>query len=146
MRLPVPPVQAWHMPGLFKAHRVTATARLEGDRLDVTEATQDEARWRGAELLVAAVAGGYAAELAAAAERLEIPVEALEVEASGHLTSRRDGRYGLVAVEVDATLQTEEENAGQAAVAGEVALDRCIVATALDVPLSHRVHVAGALT
>jgi organic hydroperoxide reductase OsmC/OhrA len=126
---------------VFKAVRLGASVRLDGDHAVVRESGAVAPEWRGAQLLVAAVAAGYATELAAAAGRLEIPVRTLEVEAAGHLTSRRDDRYGIVAIEVDAVVDAAVEDAERVSLAAEIALDRCVVASALDVPLSHHVRV-----
>ncbi len=127
---------------LFQAYRVTATARAEDGLLDVVESPSGDPGRRGAELLVAAVAGGFAAEYAAAARRLELPVGPVEVEASAHLTARRDGRYGLVGVELEALVHTDGGDA-RAALAGDIARDRCVVAAVLDVPLSHSIRIAA---
>jgi uncharacterized OsmC-like protein len=125
---------------LFKTVRLTASARVEDGCTIVEEVRRAGPQWRGAELLVAAVAADYATELTSAAQRLGIPVEAVQVEASGHLTARRDDRYGLVAIELDAVVLGCAEECDRIPLAAEVALDRCIVAGALDVPFSHQVR------
>lgn len=123
--------------------RLVASVRLVDGRPVVRESRHTDPAWRGAELLVAAVATGYAMSLSAAAGRLSIPVHGLEVEAAGHLTARRGGRYGLVGIELDSVLETDPGNEERLPLAAELARDRCAVVGALDVPLSHRVRAAA---
>ena len=133
--------------GPRRALRLSASVRLVDGRPAVAESRPADPDRAGPELLVAAVAAGYATSLAAAAGRLSIPVRALEVDAVGHLTARRDGRYGFVGIEVDAVLDTDPEHEERLPLAAELARDGCAVAGALDVPLSHRVRaLEGAAT
>ena len=81
--------------------------RERGRRHELREAGPDSSAWRGAELLVAAVASGYAAELAAAVD-------------------------------------TADDHSERLQLAAELALDRCPVVAALDVPLSHTVRLERA--
>ncbi|MGZ4388005.1 MAG: OsmC family protein [Gaiellaceae bacterium] len=129
---------------MSRSTTLTASVRIEGDRHELREAGPDSSAWRGAELLVAAVASGYAAELAAAAERLAIPVASLEVDAVGHLTARRDGRHAFVGLELAAAVDTGDDHSERLQLAAELALDRCPVVAALDVPLSHTVRLERA--
>ncbi|HSP71987.1 MAG TPA: OsmC family protein [Gaiellaceae bacterium] len=129
---------------MSRSTTLTASVRIEGDRHELRESGPDASAWRGAELLVAAVASGYAAELAAAAERLAIPVASLEVDAVGHLTARRDGRHAFVGLELAAAVDTGDDHCERLQLAAEVALDRCPVVGALDVPLSHTVRLERA--
>lgn len=92
----------------------------------------------GIEQLVAALAASYAGELAAAAERLGLLLDAIEVDAAAHLTERPDGRQDFVALELDAEADAGDPDLLR--LAAELALDRCPVAAALDVPLSHTVR------
>lgn len=115
---------------------LSASVRIDGDRHELREAGPSSPEWHGAELLVAGVASAYAAELAAAAARLDVPVDALEVDARGHLTERRDDRYAFVAIELDVVVDADEALGERVQLAAEIARDRCPVTAILDVPLS----------
>lgn len=117
---------------MSRSTTLTASVRIE----EGAHAPHD-----GVEQLVAALASSYAAELAAAAERLAVPVDAIEVDAAAHLTERTDGRHDFVALELAAVVDAPSQHTERLQLAAELALDRCPVVAALDVPLSHAVRI-----
>jgi organic hydroperoxide reductase OsmC/OhrA len=98
--------------------------------------------WGPEDLLIASVATCYAVTFVAIAERREVPVYALDVTGTGHLSKRDDGSFGFVAIELTARVETAPELAGAAEGVGELAEEGCLVAAALDVPVHVDVVVA----
>ena len=99
-------------------------------------------RWSPEELLVGATASCFAITLVAVAERLELPLQALEVSGTGHVSRRDDGRFGFVAIELDVTLDAPPASEHVIDEAIGLTKERCIVSMALDVPLHVGVTVA----
>jgi organic hydroperoxide reductase OsmC/OhrA len=91
--------------------------------------------WSPEELLVTACASCYALTFAAIAERREIPIHDLRVYGTGHVSKRDDGRFGFVAIELDAEVETAASSVRAAEGAAEWAKQVCIVSLALDVPV-----------
>ncbi len=140
---------------IVKALRFPVSVRWRGGRLtglsavgkpDLEVATPPEFRggvagvWSPEDLLVASAATCFAVTLVAIAERMQVPMRALEVTGTGHVSKRDDGRFGFVAIELDVALETSPERIEAAERAAEVAEERCLVSMALDIP----VHVAVA--
>src|SRR5262249_10518850 len=63
--------------------------------------------WSPEDMLVGAVAACFAVTLAAVAERRQLPVRALDVRGTGHVSKHSDGRFGFVEVELEAEIATE---------------------------------------
>jgi organic hydroperoxide reductase OsmC/OhrA len=97
--------------------------------------------WSPEDLLVASAASCYAVTLTAVAERADVPIRELVVTGAGHVTRRDDGRFGFVAVELDARFETDEGSIDAARRAAAKAKALCIVTTALDVPVRVGVEV-----
>lgn len=100
--------------------------------------------WTPEDLLVASVASCYALTLDALAERREVPMEQVEVEAVGHVTRRAEGRVGFVVIELRVELTV---NAGAEHKAEHVARDAhrtCLVGHALDIPVELELQVRTA--
>jgi organic hydroperoxide reductase OsmC/OhrA len=94
-----------------------------------------EGVWSPEDLLVASIGSCFAVTLLAVAERRHVPVRGLEVDASGSVTRRKDGRFGFTEVALHVALDTEtgfEEGAAEAAAAAE---QGCLVASSLDFPM-----------
>jgi organic hydroperoxide reductase OsmC/OhrA len=100
--------------------------------------------WSPEELLVGAVASCYELTLVAIAERLEIPLGALSVAATGHVESGERG-YGFTVIELDVTIETDPTHEAGARRAAELAQRHCIVERALDVPVHVRVAISSTL-
>lgn len=129
----------------WQGGRLTSVSSPEKPKLEV--ATPPEFRgglpgiWSPEDLLVASAASCYAVTLAAIAERREIPVYALNVSGTGHVTGRDDGRFGFVAIELTAALRTDTALVGAAESAAREAERACLISMALDIPVHVEVIV-----
>jgi organic hydroperoxide reductase OsmC/OhrA len=95
--------------------------------------------WSPEELLVGALAACYELTLAAIADRRDIPLHTLEVDASGHVERHSDG-YGFTVIELDVELTTDPGRELQAEEAARLAKQVCIIGRALEVPVHVRVE------
>ncbi|HEY7602963.1 MAG TPA: OsmC family protein [Gaiellaceae bacterium] len=120
-------------------------------KVDLEVATPPEFRggvegvWSPEDLLVASVGSCFAVTLVAVAERRGIPLRSLEVDASGHVTYRKDGPFGFTEVVVRAAVETEvgfEHDVRDAAEAAELG---CLVANSVDFPVRVEVDVHAPL-
>ena len=145
---------------VVKAHRFPVSVHWIGGRLtratapdkpELQIATPPEFQggiagvWSPEELLVAATASCFAVTLAAVAERRQVPLLGLDVSGTGHMSKRADGRFGFVAIELEARIETEaglEHAAEQAAHAAE---RHCLIAMALEVPVHVSLEVRAEL-
>jgi organic hydroperoxide reductase OsmC/OhrA len=129
----------------WQGGRLTSVSSPEKPKLEV--ATPPEFRggrpgiWSPEDLLVASVASCYSVTLAAIAERREIPLYALNVSGTGHVTGRDDGRFGFVAIELTASLQTDPGLLEAAESAARHAERACLISMALDIPVHVEVVV-----
>jgi organic hydroperoxide reductase OsmC/OhrA len=94
-----------------------------------------EGVWSPEDLLVASVGSCFAVTLLAVAERRQVPVRGLGIGASGHVTQRKDGRFGFTEVDIHATFETEPGFEEEAAEAAHAAENGCLVAGSLDFPV-----------
>ena len=94
-----------------------------------------EGVWSPEDLLVTATASCYAVTLVTIAERREIPIYDLRVSGTGHVSKRDDGRFGFVAIELDAEIETAPGYLRSAEAAAHLAERGCLVGRALDVPV-----------
>jgi organic hydroperoxide reductase OsmC/OhrA len=135
---------------ISKDFRYKVAVDWEGDRIttvtspdkpDLTVATPPEFKngvegvWSPEDLLVAAAASCFAVTLVAVAERRELPLHSLHVSGTGHLTARDDGRFGFVAIELTATIRTDDHAIEAMEGAAKHAGRACLVSMALDVPV-----------
>lgn len=97
--------------------------------------------WSPEELLLAACASCYELTVVAAARARDVPLYAVEITATGHVTRRDDGRLGFIVIEIDAKLCTDGNRAAEVGLIAERAKDACIVMLALDVPVHTRLKV-----
>ena len=143
---------------IVKAFRFPVSVHWYGGRLtrasaegkpDLEVATPPEFKggmagvWSPEDLLVTAAASCYAVTLAAVAERHGIQLRGLDVKGTGHVEQRDDGRFGFVAIELRATLETDEAQVGAAERAARQAKELCLVGSALDVPIHLEVAARG---
>jgi organic hydroperoxide reductase OsmC/OhrA len=111
------------------------------DKPDLAVATPPEFKngvpgvWSPEDLLVAAVASCFAVTMVAVAERRDLPLYGIEVTGTGHLTQRDDGRFGFVAIELTAHIQTAELSIDALSRAAKYAERACLITMALDVPV-----------
>lgn len=94
--------------------------------------------WSPEELLVTAVASCYALTLAAVAERTNVSIRRLRLDAVGHVEGDRRGHYDFTVIELEGDTDSDAVEAAERAAA--LAEEHCIVSRALDVPV--HVHVA----
>jgi len=141
---------------ITKDFRYEVGVAWEGDRMtsvtspdkpELTVATPPEFKngvpgvWSPEDLLVASVASCYAVTLVAVAERRDLPLHDLHVSGTGHLTKRDDGRFGFVAIELTATIKTDEPALDAIQRTARYAERACLVTMALDVPVHIEVVV-----
>ena len=101
--------------------------------------------WSPEDTLVAAAGSCLAVTIAALAERAQLPLHGLSVNAEGVVGHRPDGRFGFVRIDqtVDLTTDAEHQDAARAIITK--AEDSCLVTVSLDVLVKTAVTV-GALT
>jgi peroxiredoxin-like protein len=135
---------------ITKDHRYRVGVDWEGDRLtsvfssgkpELAVATPPEFKgglagvWSPEDLLVAAAASCFTVTLVAVLERRDLPLRDLNVTGTGHVTARNDGRFGFVAIELNATVRTDELSLDAVRHAAKYAERACLVTMALDVPV-----------
>ena len=101
-----------------------------------------EGVWSPEDLLVAATASCFTVTLVAVLERRDLPLHGLSVTGTGHVTARDDGRFGFVAIELTATVGTDEASVEAVRHAAKYAERACLVSMAVDVPVHVDVDVA----
>jgi len=141
-----------------KAHRFPVTVQWAGDRLTnvrvagkplLPVATPPEFRgthpdvWSPEDLLVGALASCYAVTLVSVAEWRKVPLFSLRVDGLGHVERRRDGRFAFVAIDLRASIATDEGSVAAAEDAARYAKDACLVGVALDTPVHLELEVAA---
>jgi organic hydroperoxide reductase OsmC/OhrA len=104
--------------------------------------------WSPEELLVASFAACYELTAVAIAEYKGLPLHTIRVDATGHV-ERKDGAYRFMLLELDVELETDAGREHELEHVAEVAKERCLVGSALDVPIRlgveiHAVAVAAA--
>lgn len=135
---------------ITKDYRYRVGVDWEGDRLtsvsspgkpEIEVATPPEFKgglagvWSPEDLLVASVAACYSVTLVAVLERRDLPLHGLSVTGTGHITARDDGRFGFVAIELTATVDTNEVTIDAVRRAAKHAERACLVSMALDIPV-----------
>jgi organic hydroperoxide reductase OsmC/OhrA len=102
-----------------------------------------EGVWSPEELLTGALAACYERTVVAVAEYKGMPLGALRVDATGHV-QRKDDRYHFMLFELDVELETDPGYEQEAEHVAELAHERCLVESALEVPVHLSVRVASA--
>ena len=99
--------------------------------------------WSPEELLVGALASCFERTVVAIAEYKGMPLLSVRVDATGHV-QRKDGKYHFVLFELDVDLESDAGREPEAKHIAELAYERCLVGSALDVPvhLSVETHAA----
>ena len=97
--------------------------------------------WSPEDTLVAAAGSCLAVTIAALAERAQLPLHGLSVNAEGVVGHRPDGRFGFVRIEqtVEMTTDADHEDAARALIAK--AEDGCLVTVSLDLPVQTTFNV-----
>lgn len=99
--------------------------------------------WSPEELLVGSLAACYELTVVAIAEYKRVPLHAIRIDATGHV-QRKDERYRFVLVELDVELETDGGREREAEHVAEIANERCLVGSALDVPVRLSVEARAA--
>ena len=143
---------------ITKVHRYGLRARYQGSQgltleapgkpvLRVANAPEFrsglEGVWSPEELLTGALAACYERTVVAIAEHKGMPLRDLRVDATGHV-QRKDNRYHFMLFELDVEIETDPGHKHEADHIAELATGRCIVESALKVPVHLNVHVRSA--
>jgi peroxiredoxin-like protein len=122
------------------------TARVEGKQ-PVQIATPPEFRgtdpdlWSPEDALVAAAASCLVVTIAALAERHQLPLHDLAINANGVVGRRPDGRFGFTRIEQTVELQTDPGHDDDARALVAKAEDGCLVTVSLDLPVHTTVEI-----
>ena len=146
--------------GVVKVHRYGVRAQSEGSSGLTLEApgkpvlrvtSPPEFRggtsgvWTPEELLVGSLATCFERTLVAIAEYRGIPLHTVRVDATGHV-QRKDSQYRFMLFELDVELETDAGREHDTEHIAELAHERCLVESALDVPVHLSVDVQVAST
>jgi organic hydroperoxide reductase OsmC/OhrA len=124
------------------------TARVEG-KPPLRIATPPEFRgtdpdmWSPEDAFVAAASSCLAVTIAALAEREQLPLRGLSVQAEGVVGRRPDGRFGFVRIEQTVALKTDHGYEGTARAVVAKAEDTCLVTVSLDLPVETAVEISA---
>jgi organic hydroperoxide reductase OsmC/OhrA len=99
--------------------------------------------WSPEELLVGSLAACLELTVVAIAEYKGVPLHTIRIDATGHV-ERKDSRYQFILIELDVELETDAGREREAERVAEVAKERCIVGSALDVPVRLSVDIRAA--
>ena len=122
------------------------TARVDG-KPPLAIATPPEFRgsdpelWSPEDAFVAAAAACLAVTIAALAERDQLAIHRLSIEAQGIVGRRPDGRFGFVRIEQTVFLDVDAGDATAAAGLVARAEDGCLVTVSLDLPVATRLEI-----
>ena len=128
-----------------------ATARVNG-KAPLRIATPPEFRgtdpdlWSPEDAFVAAAGSCLAVTIAALAERAQLPLHHLAVEARGVAGRRTDKRFGFVRIEQLVRLETDQEHEQAARALVAKAHEGCLVTVSLDLPVETTVDIRGRVT
>src|SRR5712691_6387796 len=144
-----------------KAYRFPVSVQWQGGRLtrasapgkpELEVATPPEFKgsiagvWSPEDLLVAAAASCYAVTLVALGERRGIIPRGLEVNGTGHVERREDGRFGFVAIELHVAFETDRGSVAAAEQIARAAEETCLVSMALDTPVHVELEISASAT
>jgi organic hydroperoxide reductase OsmC/OhrA len=105
----------------------------------------DPELWSPEDALVAAAASCLAVTIVALAERDELPLHELAVEAAGVVGRRTDGRLGFTKIEEAVLIGTDPGHEASARALVARAEDGCLVTASLDLPVETTVEIRTAL-
>jgi organic hydroperoxide reductase OsmC/OhrA len=122
------------------------TARVDGkDPLRIATPPEfhgtDRDLWSPEDAFVAAAGSCLAVTIAALAEREQLPLRGLSVQAQGVVGRRPDGRFGFVRIEQTVELKTDHRYEGTARALVAKAEDGCLVTVSLDLPVETTVQI-----
>lgn len=122
------------------------TARVHG-KPPLQIATPPEFRgsdphtWSPEDAFVAAAGSCLAVTIAALAEREQLPLRDLSINAEGVVGRRPEGRFGFVRIEQTVELETDPGSEDAARALISKAEDQCLVTVSLDLPVQTTVQV-----
>jgi organic hydroperoxide reductase OsmC/OhrA len=99
--------------------------------------------WSPEDAFVAAAGSCLAVTIAALAEREQLPVRGLSIQAEGVVGRRADGRFGFVRIEQTVELKTDPGYEGTARAVVANAEDTCLVTVSLDLPVETAVEISA---
>jgi organic hydroperoxide reductase OsmC/OhrA len=99
--------------------------------------------WSPEELLIGALAACFERTVVAIAAYEGMPLHAVQVDATGHVL-RKNGKYYFSLFELDVELETDTGREHEAERVAQLAHERCIVESALDVPVHLSVEARAA--
>jgi peroxiredoxin-like protein len=123
-----------------------ATARV-ADKPPLAIATPPEFRgsdpglWSPEDAFVAAAGSCLAVTIAALAERDELTLHGLSVDAEGVVGRRTDGRFGFVRIEQKAVVDVDADDESAAAALVARAEEMCLVTVSLDLPVQTKIEI-----
>lgn len=101
--------------------------------------------WSPEELLIGALAACFERTVVAIAAHRGIPLHAVKVDATGHVL-RKETKYHFSLFELDVDLETDPGREHEVERIAELAHERCLVESALDVPVHLSVDAHAAST
>ena len=103
----------------------------------------DPDMWSPEDAFVAAAGSCLAVTIAALAEREQLPIRGLSVQAEGVVGRRPDGRFGFVRIEQTVELETDHRYEGTTQALVAKAEDSCLVTVSLDLPVETTVEISA---
>ena len=101
----------------------------------------DPTTWSPEDLFVSATASCLAITFTGLAEKAEVPIASLSVEATGTAGIRPDGKFGFIRIRQHLVITTEHERAEEARRLAEKAEETCLVASSLSLPVETEIEV-----
>ena len=101
--------------------------------------------WSPEDAFVAAAGSCLAVTIAALAEREQLPMRGLSIQAEGVVGRRPDGRFGFVRIEQTVALKTDHGYEGTARALVAKAEDNCLVTVSLDLPVETALEISTPL-
>jgi peroxiredoxin-like protein len=97
--------------------------------------------WSPEDTLVAAAGSCLAVTIAALAEREQLPMHELSVDAAGIVGRRPDGRFGFTRIEQTVTAESDDEHATALRAVIAKAEATCLVSVSLDLPVQTTIEI-----
>jgi peroxiredoxin-like protein len=97
--------------------------------------------WSPEDAFVTAAGSCLAVTIAALAEREQLPMHALAVQADGVVGRRDDGRFGFTRIEQTVTAETDDEHADALRAVIGRAEETCLVSVSLNVPVQTIIEI-----
>jgi organic hydroperoxide reductase OsmC/OhrA len=128
-------IKVHHFPVAIEHTGQHVFARAEGKQAIELAGAGSEESWSSEELLAAAVGSSFARTVAGVAERFELPLHELAVDAVGQLGARPGGGVGLTSFELRVRLRTDAGHQALARSVCERSAYSCPISSGLTVPV-----------